>query len=167
MSIHTIDKANLVNELQCGQSFGQAVHESRRADFKLLLAMLSQDVRDNTPTESISQLEDESPLNLQYQVPATQQLKSNQDSYSRGEIISEKFHSEGLSAAKLQSYLAPDALCYQPEETHNLPEEVYHNLSGHQRRNLEPSSQTRAPLNYQLYRYLVIDQRKSEILAQL
>jgi len=49
-------------------------------------------------------------------------------------------------SSRLAHGLSPDALAYLPEETHNLPEEVYHNLSGHERRRLaEPKQQPSVP----------------------
>ncbi len=166
MSIHTLDRANLINELQCGQSVGRAVHDNRRADFALLLAMLSQDVRDHT---AVDQVEEAVPSDLreQFLLPQEQQLQSNQESYLRGIEIAAQFNNGGMVAAKLQSCLAPDALTYLPEQTHNLPEEVYHNLSGHQRRELDENNSNRRNFDYQLYHSLVVNQRQSQIQTQL
>jgi len=38
----------LVNELQLGDQLGQCVHSKRRADFSLMLAMLTEDVREHS-----------------------------------------------------------------------------------------------------------------------
>jgi hypothetical protein len=166
MSIHTLDKANLINELQCGQNLGQAIHSKRRADFSLLLAMLSQDVRDNTPVESVPKNKDSSLREL-FALPLEQQVKSDESSYQRGQCIAQQFNQGGLTAARLQSYLAPDALTYMPEHTHDLPEDIYHNLSGHQRRKLQQTSDKSPPYDFQLYHDLVVSQRKSELYTQL
>ncbi len=166
MELHTLDKANLINELQCGQSVGQAIHQSRRSDFALLLAMLSQDVRDTTPIDKLPD-PDHTDLYHQFSVPKSQPLVSDQQSYQRGEKIAEQFNHSGIMAAKLQCYLSPEALTYRPEQTHNLPEEVYHNLSGHQRRELAEGSHQGINLDLHLYHSLVINQRQSQIQAQL
>jgi hypothetical protein len=52
-----------------------------------------------------------------------------------------------------------------PEETHDLPEEVYHNLSGHQRRKLgEKEPKELMPAD--LYNQLITAQRNFQISAQ-
>ncbi len=57
MHVHTLDKAGLINELQIGTGISQAVLHGRRADFSLMLALFSNDVRDTTPVEAIEQVE--------------------------------------------------------------------------------------------------------------
>lgn len=166
MSIHTLDKAHLINELQCGQHLGQAIQHHRRADFSLLLALLSQDVRDNTPVESVPAPDTKS-LRDVFSLPQEQQLKSDQNSYLRGQTIATQFNQGGLTAARLQSYLAPDALAYLPEHTHDLPEALYHNLSGHQRRVLEQKERKSPGYDFHLYQDLVVSQRKNELYNQI
>ncbi|USP12889.1 VC2046/SO_2500 family protein [Vibrio gazogenes] len=164
--LHTLDKANLINELQCGQNVNQAIAQNRRADFALLLAMLSNDMRETTATEVIDPIHHtDSELRKHFALTSPQPLRSDQESYSSGAQIALQFHQGGICSAKLQHYLHPDALSYFPEYTHQLDESVYHNLSGHQRRQLENQTPPQ-PLNYDLYNQLVTNRRLSQIQAQ-
>ncbi|CAM3847145.1 Ribosomal S4P (gammaproteobacterial) [Vibrio aerogenes CECT 7868] len=165
--IHSLDKAHLINELQCGQSVNQAVSQNRRADFTLLLAMLSTDARENTICEALPVPDKaENTLRDQFGLNSPQPLSSNQDTYHLGANIAHYFHHGGLPSAKLQHYLAPDALTYQPEATHELDEDVYHNLSGHQRRQLEDQFESPV-IASDLYNQLVSNYRQSQIQATI
>lgn len=166
MQIHTLDKAAIINELQFGVGINHAVHEGRRADFALFLSMFSGDVRDNTPLEKIDEVDtSEQALRKRFELQAPQQLRSDQSSYQYSAQQAELFHSAGLPSAKLSHYLTPDALAYLPEETYDLPEEVYHNLSGHQRRRLE-EQEPKQLMPIDLYNQLVKAQRTFQLQAQ-
>ncbi|MHC6526697.1 MULTISPECIES: VC2046/SO_2500 family protein [unclassified Vibrio] len=163
MQIHTLDKAGIINELQFGNGINQAVHEGRRADFGLLLSMFSSDVRDTTPVEMINQTHTtEQLLRQRFELPVPQPLNADQSSYAISAHQAAQFHDAGLPSAKLCHYLTPDALAYLPEGTHGLPEEVYHNLSGHQRRQLA-ETEPRQALPADLYNQLVRAQRQAQI----
>lgn len=166
MHIHTLDKAAIINELQFGTGINHAVHEGRRADFALILSMFSDDVRDNTPIEKLDQVDSsEQALRKRFELQMPQSLRSDQSSYQQSAQQAELFHSAGLPSAKLCHYLKPDALAYLPEETHDLPEEVYHNLSGHQRRMLaEHEPKKLIPVD--LYHQLIKAQRTFQLQAQ-
>ena len=165
--IHTLDKAGIINELQFGNGINHAVHEGRRADFALILSMFSDDVRDNTPIEKITEINTtEEALRRRFELSQPQELRSNQESYPTAAAQAELFHSAGLPSAKLSHYLTPNALAYLPEDAFNLPEEVYHNLSGHQRRQLgEAGSKSLIPID--LYNQLVTAQRSFQIQTQV
>ncbi|WP_100754074.1 VC2046/SO_2500 family protein [Vibrio salilacus] len=166
MHIHTLDKAAIINELQFGTGINHAVHEGRRADFALILSMFSDDVRDNTPIEKLEQVDSsEQALRKRFELQMPQSLRSDQGSYQQSAQQAELFHSAGLPSAKLCHYLKPDALAYLPEETHDLPEEVYHNLSGHHRRMLaEQEPKKLIPID--LYHQLIKAQRTFQLQAQ-
>ncbi|MDW6093440.1 VC2046/SO_2500 family protein [Vibrio rhizosphaerae] len=163
---HTLDKANLINELQCGQSVNLAIVQNRRADFALLLAMLSNDMRETTATEVIDPIHfTDAELRKHFALASPQPLRSDHETYASGAQVALQFHQGGIRSAKLQHYLRPDALSYFPEHTHQLEESVYHNLSGHQRRQLEDKTPSQS-LNYELYNQLVTNRRLSQIQAQ-
>lgn len=137
MHVHTLDKAGLINELQIGTGISQAVLHGRRADFSLMLALFSNDVRDTTPVEAIEQVETtEDVLRQRFELQAPQTLRSDQSSYQISARQADLFHQGGLASAKLSHYLTPEVLAYLPEDTQDFPEEVYLNLSGHERRHL-------------------------------
>lgn len=166
MQIHTLDKAAIISELQFGTGINHAVHEGRRADFALILSMFSDDVRDNTPLEKVDEIDtSEQALRKKFELQAPQQLRSDQSSYQVSATQASLFHSSGLPSTKLSHYLTPDALTYLPEDTHNLPEEVYHNLSGHQRRAIgEKEPKELMPID--LYNQLIKAQRTFQIQTQ-
>lgn len=167
MQIHTLDKASIINELQFGNGINHAVHEGRRADFAFILSMFSDDVRDNTPIEKIDEIDTtEQALRKKFELQLPQQLRSDQSSYEISAQQASLFHTSGLPSAKLSHYLQPDALTYLPEDTHDLPEEVYHNLSGHQRRAMgEKEPKELMPVD--LYNQLIKAQRTFQIQTQV
>ncbi|SHO55931.1 Ribosomal S4P (gammaproteobacterial) [Vibrio quintilis] len=163
--LHSLDKAHLINELQCGQSVNRAVLQNRRADFTLLLAMFSTDARENTICEALPVPDKtETTLRNQFGLNAPQPLQSNQETYQLGATVAHYFHHGGLPSAKLQHYLTPDALTYQPEATHELDEDVYNNLSGHQRRQLDDEFEEPG-IASDLYNQLINNYRQSQIQA--
>jgi len=163
MQVHTLDKADIVNELTIGSQISHAVQSGHRADFSLLLSMFSDDIRENTPVEVITKQKPTNDLlRAQFDLPSPQPLISNQSTYKESAIQSEAFQKGGLSSAKLNHYLKPEPLVYQLEDTGNLPEDVYHNLSGHQRRKLM-SKATEDVLPFDLYEQLLVSYRKDQL----
>ncbi|WP_456295989.1 hypothetical protein M1D72_17190 [Vibrio sp. AK197] len=167
MQVHTLDKATIINELQFGVGINHAVHEGRRSDFAFILSMFSDDVRDNTPVEVVQepQTTDEI-LRQRFELQAPQALRSDQSSYSISAQQATQFHQSGLASAKLTHYLTPEPLTYLPEQTFDLPEEVYHNLSGHQRRHLAEKA-PRQVIPADLYNQLISAQRHDQIRTQI
>ncbi|WP_434761871.1 VC2046/SO_2500 family protein [Vibrio fortis] len=166
MQVNTLDSTVIINELKFGTGINQAVEQGRRADFALLLSMFSDDVRDNTPLDAFSVEETtESKLRQQFGVAEPQPLRSNQSSYEISAKQSQGFHQAGLPSAKLNHYLTPEALAFMPEGTHDFPEEVYHNLSTHERRKLAKQPPAELP-HATLYNELTTAQRQFHIQAQ-
>jgi hypothetical protein len=154
-----------INELQFGNNINRAVETGHRSDFALLLAMLSQDVRDTTPVTTIQEPDSsEAALRRQFSVPAARELRSNHDSYNRSASIAEHFHKDGMAGVQLQAGLCPDALAYLPEKTHDLAEDVYRNLSLHEQRAMTKSTPALMPDN-DLYNQLIVAHRASQMQA--
>ncbi|KJY91864.1 queuosine biosynthesis protein QueD [Vibrio neptunius] len=165
--IHTLDKAGIINELQFGKGINHAVHEGRRADFALILSMFSDDVRDNTPIEKVNEQDTtEKALRRRFEIQPPQQIRSDQSSYPISAIQADMFHRAGLPSAKLTHYLHPEVLAYMPEDTHDLPEEIYNNLSGHQRRQLD-EKEAKELIPIDLYNQLIKAQRTFQIQTQV
>ncbi|NOI65668.1 VC2046/SO_2500 family protein [Vibrio sp. 99-8-1] len=152
-----------INELHFGNDINTAVEQSRRADFSLLLAMFSEDVRETTPIEQFDTApSEESDLRSQLDVPQARPLASDQSSYSSSAEIAKHFHAGGIQSAQLQADLRPDALAYIAENTHGLGEETYRNLSFHAKRQLiNQTTETLKPVH--LYQDLVVANRKNQI----
>jgi hypothetical protein len=167
MHINTLDKASIINELVYGTDINTAVHEGRRADFSLILSMFSDNMCENSPIERFDDSrETEERLRKRFDLPSPQPLRSDQKSYEIAVKQSEFFHQGGLPSAKLCHCIQPDALIYLPEDTCDLPEDVYHNLSGHQRRHLE-SKENQTSLPTDLYSQLVEARRTHQIHTQV
>ncbi|WP_394248140.1 VC2046/SO_2500 family protein [Vibrio profundi] len=166
MQIHTLDKAGIINELKFGSGISHAVEQGRRADFALLLSMFSNDVRDCTPIDAIDEIDtSEQQLRKQFGVSEPQPLRSDQSSYDISAKQSEQFHQASLVSAKLSHYLKPEPLAYMPEDTFDLPEDVYQNLSGHDRRKLANAQATELP-QATLYNELSTASRLHQIQVQ-
>jgi hypothetical protein len=162
-----INNSNAINELSFAGGIGLAVESGKRADFALLLAMLSHDVRDIEPVEPFDHItESEDQLRIRLGVKKVQSLASDEESYTRGAAVAHQFHSGGIQSAKLQDDLSPDALAYLPHTTQGLSEEVYRNLSTHDQRILQSSERAPASTN-NLYQKLVVAQRTGQIQAQV
>ncbi|ELD1796519.1 VC2046/SO_2500 family protein [Vibrio fluvialis] len=166
MQVHTLDKAGQINELQIGTGISQAVLHGRRADFSLLLALFSNDVRDTTPVEHIEQVDTtDSLLRQRFELQEPQALRNDQSSYQISARQADLFHQGGLASAKLSHYLKPEALTYLPEDTQDFPEEIYLNLSGHDRRHLaQKTPKTLLPSD--LYPQLNMAWRHDQLRAQ-
>ena len=123
----------LVGELQLGQTLNHCIRDGSKSEFDLLLAMLSSDVCEqdqfslepnNTKTLLTASLSE------QFNVPTPQSLQSTsrlQEEYSLelGNLAKES----GLTAARLQHCLRPDALHFKSETIHGLNSDVYDSLS--------------------------------------
>ncbi|MCW8346718.1 hypothetical protein MD535_11990 [Vibrio sp. ZSDZ65] len=167
MQIHTLDQAHLINELQCGTSLSRAVVQGRRADFALLLSMLSNDSRETSVIEDVdSAITDEAVLKKRFDVPTAQKLSGSLDDYDNSAAIAHQFHQGGLASAKLRHYSSPEPLSFQPTHTQGLTEEVYQNLSGHTRRQLTHGAPHQQQVDV-LYNTLSTAYRKDQISVRL
>ncbi|NNN43326.1 MULTISPECIES: VC2046/SO_2500 family protein [Vibrio] len=166
MQVHTLDKAGIINELHIGSNINQAIQHGRHADFALFMALFSNDVRDACPVEPIEEkITTEQLLRKQFSLPELQPLRNDHSSYQISAQQAHCFHSGGLASAKLSHYLKPEALTYLPEATQGFPEEVYLNLSGHDRRHLATTSANRL-LTTDLYPQLNTAWRQDQLRAQ-
>lgn len=140
-SVHTIDKATSINEVQLGQPVARSVNSGARAEFDLLLAMFSPNV---TETASTTSHEFEKPDLSSSALTQPQSLRhqcSTEEAFKRGDANALQFHQGGLQSVKLMDALRPEFVIEKEDSTYTLGEDVYQNLSGHQRRMLatEPS----------------------------
>lgn len=166
MQVHTLDKAGIINELQVGSAINQAVQQGRHADFALFMALFSNDVRDTSPIEAIDEkTTTEQLLRKRFELPQLQPLRSDQSAYPISAQQAHYFHTGGLASAKLSHYLKPEVLTYLPEDTQGFPEEVYLNLSGHDRRHLA-ESQPSPLLTTDLYPQLNMALRHDQLRIQ-
>ncbi|MGL6259164.1 VC2046/SO_2500 family protein [Vibrio sp. WXL103] len=163
MQVTTLDNSIIINELQTGGNINRAVHEGRRADFALFLSMFSDDIREVTPVDSVEEtITSDDLLRRELQLATPQPLRSDSASYDVGSENARQFQQGGMASSKLNHYLTPEALAYLPEHTHDLPEEVYHNLSHHQQRRLNTPDQ-KAKLPHHFYHQMNEAHRRDQL----
>lgn len=165
MQTQPLDNLQLINEIQLGTHLNHAVESGRRADFALMLALLSSDLHenipvDNTPTETQSAQQ----LRTYFEIPASQPLTSTPSCYQRAAEQAQAFHQASLTSTRLLAELQPTALTYPPQQTKGLPEDLFHNLSIHERRKLPPlETQPLQAAPQDLYLALIKAKRLSEM----
>ncbi|MGF1679747.1 VC2046/SO_2500 family protein [Photobacterium minamisatsumaniensis] len=165
MQIHTLDKAQLISEVQLGTHLNHAVEGGRRADFGLMLAMLSPDYLETTPVDALPKPgKTESELRAYFELQDPQPLTTSERCYENGARQAQLFQDSGLADVRLLQGLQPTALTFPPQGTKGMPEEIYHNLSGHERRLLPPKEDATIQASPQdLYLSLIQAKRFAEM----
>ena len=120
----------LVDELQLGNRLNESVASGDRADFQLLLSMLSADVCDAPQfNRKLSQKEPEN-LRERFALGKEQRFYADKQDFSKGIIQSQLLHDEGMGAVFLNDCLNRGSLC---EYERKLAPEVYADLSALER----------------------------------
>lgn len=165
MQIHALDKARLITDVQLGDNLHQAVAQGRRSDFALMLALLSGDATETTPLNPpYPEKTTEDHLRQALNLPPPDRLVAEEKDYELCGSQADSFHRAGIASAKLNHCVAPSALHFPAVGTHGLGEDVYHNLSGHQRRQLDHENNTFSGLSTAaLYDQLVTAKRYNEL----
>ncbi|SMY32832.1 Ribosomal S4P (gammaproteobacterial) [Photobacterium malacitanum] len=165
MQTQSLDNIQLINEIQLGTNLNHAVEGGRRADFALMLALLSADLHENIPVDTTPvETQSSQQLRAYFEIPASQPLTSTPTCYSRAAEQAQAFHQASLTSTRLLEQLQPTALSYPPQKTKGLPEDLFHNLSIHERRKLppvEPKPLQATPQD--LYLALIKSKRQSEM----
>lgn len=128
-----IENNLLINELQLGEQLSDSIHSGRRSDFSLLLAMLSDDVREHSQfylpeTEKIRKNVSDSSLRKEFHLPdnAPLALLSIEEvgSFNQASLI----ENNQLTTLKLNNVLNPKALAFRNNIKH-IPQDVMSNTS--------------------------------------
>lgn len=165
MQTQSLDNIQLINEIQLGTNLNHAVESGRRADFSLMLALLSSDLHENIPVDTTpTETQSSQQLRAYFEIPASQPLTSTASCYQRSAEQAQAFHQASLTSTRLLAELQPTALCYPPQQTKGLPEDLFHNLSIHERRKLPPvESKPLQATPQDLYLALIKSKRLSEM----
>ncbi|PKF51617.1 VC2046/SO_2500 family protein [Enterovibrio nigricans] len=165
MQVHALDKATLITDVQLGNHLGHAVTQGRRSDFALMLALLSGDATETTPlTPAYPEKPTDAELRKVLELPEPSRLLAEDVDYELCGAQANAFHTSSITSARLNHCVTPSALHFPAHGTHELGEDVYHNLSGHQRRQLaeeKPNLTAYNPVN--LYNQLVLSKRFQEL----
>lgn len=142
----------LIHELQLGESLNQCVQQARRADFALMLAMLTDDVRESSQflvpqTEVEEKVENTETLRKIFDLPKPQPLSLSSiesvSQYNQANLVAEG----QVDALRLTNVLNPKPLSFR-DDTKHVPTEVMANTSIHcQRRALDKAKPERLSLN--------------------
>lgn len=120
-----LNKEILLHELQLGEQLNKSVHQARRADFSLMLAMLCDDVREHSqfilPQSDIC--DDESVQNNQLlrkhfdlpeEAPLALENIEQISQYNQGQLIA----SNDLVSLHLNNFLSPKPLTFRDDKLH-------------------------------------------------
>ncbi len=121
----------LVDELQLGNRLNESVSSGDRADFQLLLSMLSSDVCDAPQFNRRILKNDPENLRDKFALGDVQRFYANKQDFSKGMVQSRLLHDEGMCAVFFNDCLNRGSLC---EYERKLSPEVYAELSALERR---------------------------------
>ncbi|MCL1077546.1 queD-like protein [Parashewanella spongiae] len=102
----------LINELDTGLSLNLATVSNRRSDFSLLLALMSQDIRDMAQFELEHSQADAEKLKLRkkFKLPAEETLIADLSTQTLPVDHSATFQAQGVIEFRLQQNLKPEAI---------------------------------------------------------
>lgn len=135
MAIDKFSTDILVHELQLGEQLGESVHEQRRSDFSLLLAMLTDDVRAHSQftlplSEKPERKVTADTLRQEFQLPKEAALSlENMDkiqAFDQAELIEQN----NLDALRLSQVLNPKPLAFRDDASH-IAQNIMTNTSLH------------------------------------
>ncbi len=116
----------LVDELQLGQGLNHALQQGHRAEFSLLLAMLSPDVQDQAWVHDEPQLEMATEeWRRRFTLPPIKPLEASVTSQERAVVLAEQLAAGGMAAVRLQECMQPEPLSLKQ---YLIPEPVWRNL---------------------------------------
>ncbi|OHU86575.1 MULTISPECIES: VC2046/SO_2500 family protein [Pseudoalteromonas] len=131
----------LTREDQLGNALSVSVTEHRRADFSMLLAMLSQDALEfsqfHLPESELNEADlSELALKKELQIGPQQALAPETYDMSIGQNNASRLAQSSLTTLKLQQCLSPEPLAIRNDKTH-IPLEVVDNCEIAVRKRLE------------------------------
>lgn len=133
MTIDALSNDILVHELQLGEQLNASVHHQRRADFSLLLAMLTDDVRAHSQFKlPLSQLDEKTTTTAQlrkyFQLPneAPIALKDLEDiaTFNQADLIQK----QQLEQLRLTNTLKPKAIAFRDDAAY-INQQILSNTS--------------------------------------
>ena len=135
----------LINEIKLGDTLSKCVHQARRSDFSLLLAMLTDDAREFSefllPEASQPETTEASDaLRRFYQLPEPQALGLEEladiEHYNESGLV----HDDKMVSLQLKHALAPKALAFRDNKKH-VPQNVLSNMNVHSQRRYQQTAQ--------------------------
>lgn len=133
MTIGIVEDNLLIHELQLGEQLSKCVHSKRRSDFSLMLAMLTQDVREHSQffvpkTENTQPEIDDTALRKSFNLPDKPALaiSTNDEipSFNQAELLNDN----RLEQLHLLNALRPNPLGFR-DDKHHIQTDVMANTS--------------------------------------
>jgi len=121
--VESVDSKLLVHELQLGDKLNESVHSARRADFSLLLAMLSDDVQSHSQfslpqTVNKESVVDDDVLRKEFDLPDKSPLalddRHHVSSFNQAELVNKN----RISDLHLGNVLSPKPLAFRNDARH-------------------------------------------------
>ncbi len=116
----------LVDELQLDCRLNHAIASGDRADFALLLSMLSQDVCDSPQFSDDVDANKREDLRAHFELPKPQEQFSKAEDFDRASSLSDLLHQGSINDVFLSNCLRPEPLC---EYERALAPEVFSELT--------------------------------------
>lgn len=125
LATDTLASTTLLHELQFGEQLNQCVHQARRADFSLMLAMLCDDVREQSQFvlpqqqgKDAARVYNDSVLRKQFNLPAKAPLALTKveqiKQYNQASVIAEN----QLATLHLSNALNPKPIAFRDNNKH-------------------------------------------------
>jgi len=129
----SVDSQILVHELQLGEQLNESVHSARRADFALLLAMLTDDVKSHSQfylpqTEGKTKVVDDSTLRKEFELPEKAPLSLDNNHSTSAFNQAELIQQNNLAELHLSNVLAPKPLAFRDDKKH-ITQQILSNTS--------------------------------------
>lgn len=149
MTLDALSNDILVHELQLGEQLNESVHHQRRADFSLLLAMLTDDVRAHSQFKlPLSQVDEKTTsaaqLRKYFQLPneAPIALKSIEDirTFNQADLIEK----QQLEQLRLTNTLNPKPIAFRDDATY-IEQQVLRNTSLYCQQKYQQKSLVQSP----------------------
>ncbi|MGB1262156.1 MAG: VC2046/SO_2500 family protein [Cognaticolwellia sp.] len=146
MAIDALSNDILVDELQLGEQLNESVHSARRADFSLLLAMLTDDVRAHSQfklpqTQAAEKNTTSEQLRKSFQLPevAPLALQTLEDikAFNQAELVEQ----QQMQALRLVNTLQPKALAFRDDARH-IEQDILTNTSLYCQQKVQQESST-------------------------
>jgi len=127
------DSQILVHELQLGEQLNESVHSARRADFSLLLAMLTDDVQSHSQfslPQTISEkvVVDDASLRKEFELPEKAPLALDEKHTTSIFNQAEHIQKDNLAEIHLTNALSPKPLAFRDDKKH-ITQQVLNNTS--------------------------------------
>jgi len=131
--IESVDSQILVHELQLGEQLNESVHSARRADFSLLLAMLSDDVQSHSQfflPKTVTNVKNtnDATLRKEFELPENAPLSLDENHTTSIFNQADLIQNNNLAELHLSNVLSPKPLAFRDDKKH-ITQKIISNTS--------------------------------------